>query len=167
MRYIKGPLGALMDEYERAANEFIATIDNVPPFIYDDVLNTSSERDLVSIKNICFHVLFAGYGYANAIRSKFGTQKGSPEKFYPAHSEFRMALRTMLAYTDDTLTNLYSMSDDDLTATNIPLRWSDHHDLEALMEHAICHVLRHRRQVERLLAQAVSTTSVSSETTGP
>ena len=167
MRYNKGPLGALMDEYERAASEFISLIETVPPFIYDEVLNTTSERDLISIKNICFHVLFAGYGYANAIRSKFEIEKNSPSKFYPTHSEFRVSLLAMLSYTDTTLTDLYSMTDDDLTATNIPLRWSDHHDLEALMEHAIVHVLRHRRQVERLLAQAVSTTSVSVETIGP
>ena len=56
----------------------------------------------------------------------------------------------MLEYTEQSIADKYSMTDDELNATNIPIRWSDHHDMEAIFEHAIVHILRHRRQVERL-----------------
>ncbi len=152
MRYDKGPLGALMDEYERAAAEFGALISSVPAQKYDVVLdpNTANE-DCRSIQRICYHVLFAGYNYANSIRRKFGTAISSPEKFVPEQEQFLGALDAMLAYTDETLSNRYSMTDEDLNQTMIHIRWSDHHDMEALLEHAVVHILRHRRQVERFL----------------
>lgn len=152
MRYGKGPLGALMDEYERVAEEFCGRISRLESHDYDAPILQASERDLVSIGKICYHVLFAGYAYADALRRKFGKSVASPVRFYPTQTEFESVFRAMLTYTEDSLADLYHMTDDDLTATNIPLRWSDHHDLEAVMEHAIVHVLRHRRQIEYELA---------------
>lgn len=149
MRYDKGPLGALMDEYERAMEQYIPVIANLDPSIYEVILNLDS-KDPVAAKGIAFHTLFAGYSYANAIRTKFGMNISSPKQFYPEQSEFPLVMRAMFAYTEASLEGHWSMSDDDLTATIIPLSWSDHHDLEALLEHAIVHILRHRRQIERL-----------------
>lgn len=155
MRYDKGPLGALMDEYERAMEEYIPRITNLDPSIYEVILNPDSE-DPVAAKGIAFHTLFAGYAYANAIRRKFGIEITSPEKFYPDQSEFPAVMRAMFDYTEASLDGRWSLTDEEITATNIPVRWSDHYDLEVLLEHAIVHILRHRRQVERLLAQASS-----------
>jgi uncharacterized damage-inducible protein DinB len=151
MREGKGPVGALMDEYERASDEFIRLIDSIDPSIYDTVLDLKTEdENCRSVKMICFHVLFAGYNYANSIRRKFDMPISSPERFYPTQEEFPSALSAMLEYTDESIADHYSMTDDELNATNIPIRWSDHHDMEAIFEHAIVHILRHRRQVERL-----------------
>jgi hypothetical protein len=80
----------------------------------------------------------------------------SPEKFYPDRSEFPAVMRAMFEYTEASLDGHWSMTDDDLTATIIPISWSDHHDLEALLEHAIVHILRHRRQIEYLTLRARS-----------
>lgn len=141
-----------MDEYERAAEEFMRLIANVRSEAYDAPIGIPSDRELLTIGKICYHVLFAGYAYADALRRKFEIEIRSPERFHPTQAGFESAFRDMLLYTEATLAERYTMSDDELTATNIPLRWSDHHDLEALMEHAIVHVLRHRRQIERSLA---------------
>ncbi len=155
MRYDKGPLGALMDEHERAAGEFVRLINSVPSAIFDAVLDpTTEDEDCRSIQRICFHVLFAGYNYANSIRRKFAEDVSSPEHFYPEQAEFLDAMNAMLAYTEQTIAGRYSMTEDDLLSTNIPIRWSDHHDMEALLEHAIVHILRHRRQIERLMSIA-------------
>ncbi len=43
------------------------------------------------------------------------------------------------------------MSDADIRVTAIQSRWGVRYDLEQLLEHAIVHVLRHRRQIEKLL----------------
>jgi len=40
-----------------------------------------------------------------------------------------------------------------LMAVQIKPRWGQSYDLEQLLEHAIVQVLRHRRQIERLLVQ--------------
>jgi chromosomal replication initiation ATPase DnaA len=37
------------------------------------------------------------------------------------------------------------------TALKIQVRWGQLYDIEQLMEHAIVHILRHRRQIERFL----------------
>ncbi|HEX5315819.1 MAG TPA: hypothetical protein VFX22_04125 [Candidatus Kapabacteria bacterium] len=153
MKYDKGPLGALMDEYERAMEEYILVIANLDPSIYEVILNPDS-KDPVAARGIAFHTLFAGYAYANGIRQKFGMEITSPEKFYPEQTEFPMVMRAMFDYTEASLEGHWSMTDEELTATIIPVRWSDHHDLEALLEHAIVHILRHRRQIERLTSRA-------------
>jgi len=38
-------------------------------------------------------------------------------------------------------------------AVQIRSRWGAVYDLEQLLEHAIVHVLRHRRQIERFLTE--------------
>ena len=155
MRYGKGPLGALMDEYERVANEYVMLVNGIDPVVYDAVLDAETkDEDCQSVKRICFHVLFAGYGYANAMRRKFGMEVSSPERFFPSQPVFPATLAAMFEYTEQTLADRYSMKEDDLLNMNIPIRWSDHHDLEALLEHAIVHILRHRRQVEYLTSRA-------------
>ena len=155
MRYGKGPLGALLDEYERALNEFVGVIDRLDAQMYDAILDLETpDTNCQSVKTICFHVLFAGYGYANAIREKFGADKSSPERFYPEQVEFPAAMAAMFAYTEQTLADRYSMTDDDLQESSIPLPWTQRHDLETLLEHAIVHILRHRRQVEYLTSRS-------------
>ena len=155
MRYDKGPLGALMDEYERAANEYIRGIGAVAPESYDLILNPDSE-DPVSCKGITSHVIGAGYGYANGIRIAFGMTLDVPEQYYPDPSEWPsqpeipLAVQAMLDYTIQTLDGHWSMTDDEINEKLIPMRWKERYDLESLLEHAIVHILRHRRQIERL-----------------
>jgi len=60
----------------------------------------------------------------------------------------------MLAYTVQTLEGKWIMSDAEITASVIHSRWGVTYDAEQLLEHAIVHVLRHRRQVEKLIASA-------------
>ena len=158
MQERRGPVGALMLEYKHAAAEYVRAIADVPPELYEALLDPATENvDLQSIQGICFHVLFAGYAYANAIRRRFGRNIASPERFQPTQEDFSSAMTNMLAYTVESLKDHYGMTDDEMTATIIPTRWSDHHDFEALLEHAIVHLLRHRRQVERLVLEANST----------
>jgi hypothetical protein len=38
----------------------------------------------------------------------------------------------------------------------IEARWGPRYDLEQLLEHAIVHVLRHRRQIDKFLAAAAT-----------
>jgi hypothetical protein len=40
-----------------------------------------------------------------------------------------------------------------ITALEIQAPWGPVYDLEQMLEHAIVHVLRHRRQIERFLAE--------------
>jgi hypothetical protein len=57
----------------------------------------------------------------------------------------------MLAYTVETLEGRWEYSDEQVSAVCINSRWGVQYDMEQMLEHAIVHILRHRRQIERFL----------------
>ena len=69
--YRKGAVGALMDEYERAALEIKSLVENVSEENYKRIADAETkDADCHSIQTIMNHVVYAGYIYANAIRQK-------------------------------------------------------------------------------------------------
>ena len=74
MTYRTGPVGALMDEYERAASELKAVLAEIPADTFVKVLDEKTkDEDCRSIQTILHHVVSAGYGYSNYIRKHFKT----------------------------------------------------------------------------------------------
>ena len=59
-------------------------------------------------------------------------------------------LDKMFQYTVDTFEDKWLLTDDDLLNTIIKTSWTTY-DLEAIIEHSIVHILRHRLQIEKLL----------------
>ena len=70
-----------------------------------------------------------------------------------SHGEASGKIDKMLAYTIETLDGKWEMSDDEIDKIVIHSGWGVTYNLEQLLEHAIVHVLRHRRQVEKFLAK--------------
>ena len=71
--YRNGAVGALMDEYERAAGELKNVIKTVKRETFIKIVDPdTSDADCRSIQTIMNHVVRAGYGYANYIRKQFG-----------------------------------------------------------------------------------------------
>ena len=70
--YRPGAVGAMMDEYERAAEEFRLLIKKIPQkefeLIVDKVTNDEHCR---SVQTIVSHVINSGYGYADYLRNYF------------------------------------------------------------------------------------------------
>jgi hypothetical protein len=52
----------------------------------------------------------------------------------------------------DVLQPAASFNEDQIFALSFTARWGEHFNLEQILEHAICHILRHRRQAEMWLA---------------
>ena len=71
---------------------------------------------------------------------------------YPSAAEYSKALDLMFEYNEETVANI---ADEDLEVfeeeKKIKTRWGQHYDIEQLMEHAIVHILRHRRQIENFI----------------
>ena len=65
----------------------------------------------------------------------------------------------MLAYTSATFDGKWDISEDEAEAMRIQSGWGTVYDLEQLLEHAVVHMLRHRRQIERFLGAADSQVS--------
>ena len=59
----------------------------------------------------------------------------------------------MLAYASDTLDGKWEISDQEIQKAKIIVRWGPQYDLEQLLEHAIVHIIRHRRQIEKFVSK--------------
>ena len=62
-------------------------------------------------------------------------------------------MNEMLAYTVDTLEGRWNTPVNKFQATTIQTGWGQTFDVEQLLEHAVMHVHRHRRQIERFLGR--------------
>ena len=149
--YRKGAIGALMDEYERAASDLKLLLGDLSEDGFLEILDKlTSDDDCRSAQTIITHVVRAGYGYADYIRGPLGIPSTSPEKRLISRPEAEAELDAMLEYTVQTLEGRWEMADEEMMGLVIDSRWGVRYDLEQLLEHAIVHILRHRRQIERL-----------------
>ena len=147
-----GPFGALMDEYARAAEDFCKAVESVSAEALISQ-RSSPDPDCRSIQAICLHVVNSGRAYANYLMRA----RKLPVPDFARHSESDLsnpqALRGLLAetlrYTESSLDGLQSATDAAILALSIRVSWGPTMDPELILEHAIVHLLRHRRQVER------------------
>lgn len=159
----KGAVGAMMDEYERAALELRRTVQNISEEEFTRIADAETEdEDCRSIQTVMSHVVRAGYGYANYIREQFSMTAEPFEPRQIAHREIGGEIDKMLGYTIETLDGKWEMTDDEICRIKINSRWGVIYDLEQLLEHAIVHILRHRRQVEKFLLKFQSSENQTS-----
>lgn len=154
--YRKGPLGALMDEYERAATELKRLVEQIPQDDFVQVIDSQTKDDNCrSIQTIMSHVVSAGYSYADYIRESFSIPPTRPAKELLSHQESLEQLDVMVGYTAETLEGRWEMSDEEIMVTVINSGWGVRYDVEQLLEHGIVHILRHRRQIEKFIWQGM------------
>jgi hypothetical protein len=150
----KGAVGAMMDEYERAAGELARVVGGLDEGAWEQLRDAeTTDPDCRTIQTVMRHVVRAGFGYANYIRKAFGISEGRSGAELVAVGEVAGEIAAMLAYMAETLDGRWTMTDDEITAVKMTVRWGPTYDLEQLLEHAIVHVLRHRRQIERFLSE--------------
>ncbi|HKG14578.1 MAG TPA: DinB family protein [Pyrinomonadaceae bacterium] len=152
--YRSGAVGALMDEYERAASELARLVERIPDDEFTRVVDSQTEdEDCRSAQTIMSHVVGAGYGYADYIREQLSIESTRPQRKLLSRRESLEQLEAALRYTVETLDGRWEMSAEEISAMVIKSRWGAVYDAEGLLEHAIVHVLRHRRQIERFISQ--------------
>jgi hypothetical protein len=147
-----GAFGALMDEYARAAEDFCRVVEGFDLSRFD-ALRASDDPDTVSARAICLHVIGASHRYAHYIRKARGVDFVERYQADPArlHSprEVRALLAEGITFTEETVEPLLKATEQDVQALSFTVRWGPQYDPEMMLEHAICHLLRHRRQLER------------------
>jgi uncharacterized damage-inducible protein DinB len=149
-----GAIGAILDEYERAIDDLKEVIKNIS----DDTLKTiiddkTEDEDCRSIQTILTHVVRSGYGYAINIRKKQGEDLPYRLKI-PLNSakEYGEALDKMFDYNVRVFEDYPDIELEEFdNALKMLVPWGQYYDVEQMMEHAIVHILRHRRQIERFL----------------
>lgn len=148
--YRKGAVGSLMDEYERAAFELRSLLDTIRDEDYRRIVEGESAH-CHSIEVIMNHVVRAGYGYSKYIRDALSMNALPVEDRQIPQAEIGRELDKMLAYTAEIFDGRWDMSDNELENIYFKTRWGVTYNIDQLFEHAIVHILRHRRQIEKFL----------------
>jgi hypothetical protein len=149
---VAGPFGALMDEYARAADDFCRTIEALPEGALDWE-RPSNDPDTASVRWLSAHVCGAARRYADYLRKARGLSHEEDFTFEPSQlktpGDVRTRLVDALRYTEGAIDGLYDADEATVTALTFQVRWGPTYDPEMILEHAIVHLLRHRRQIER------------------
>ncbi len=152
-QYREGAIGALLDEYQRAISDIIQLVKTMSDKELVTVINPAiKDKNCISVQTILSHVVHSGYGYATSIHNLKGPVIIRPEKaFHATIDKYISDLENIIPYTENILE---PFSDEDLEQFDNTLKiktdWGQIYDIEQMMEHAIVHVLRHRRQLERI-----------------
>jgi len=147
----KGAIGALLDEYEKAVNELQALISTISDEVFIKIVDQNAKSSgLYSIQNILTHILKAGNWYNVEIRNALGENLGPPKlQVYSSVVEYQEQLTQLIKSTELIFTE-YAEVDLYLERN---FRWKHLYNIDVLLEHAIVHILRHRRQIERFIVQ--------------
>ncbi len=149
-----GAFGALIDEYEKTVIELQQLIVEVTSEELLALADASTkDPDCKSIQTVLTHVVRAGYGYVVEIRRSIGEGIEFKEGvLLNSIEEYHLALNEMFQYNAQLLEDYSSLQLEEYkNERKIAVRWGQKYDVEQLLEHAIVHVLRHRRQIEKFL----------------
>ncbi len=149
-----GAVGALLDEYERALTDLKRVLSTITGHELVTIVDAETkDEDCRSIQTILAHVVRAGYGYAIEVRNKQGETLERPDRAYLKSAEaFADALDKMFAFNVLLFDDYPNLTIEELdNDKKILVAWGQTFDIDQLFEHAIVHILRHRRQIERFL----------------
>jgi len=155
----QGAVGSLLDEYERAISDLKKVIAAIPDSSLDITIDLQTTDDnCKSIQTILSHVVSSGYGYATSIHNLKGYGMVRPDKtFHTTIKEYLEDLKNLFSFTENVFMEI---NDSELeqhdNSLKITTSWGQKYDIEQLMEHAIVHILRHRRQIERLTSKSAN-----------
>jgi len=149
-----GAIGAILDEYEKAINELIAVIKNISSDHLKTIIDHETEdEDCRSIQTILTHVVRAGYGYATYIRKNQGEDVIFLKPSHlPSVDLYISAIKEMFLFNEKVFDDYPNISlEEKNQEKKMHVSWGQYYNVEQLMEHAIVHILRHRRQIERFI----------------
>lgn len=150
----QGAIGAILDEYEKSILELIELIHGMQsPRLLQIVDSETTDRDCQSIQSILTHVIHSGYVYIIEIRNHLGEEISYPQKeYYTDVNDYVMELKAMFTSNEKLFQDYPNIElNQVIPDKKILVRWGQRYDVEQLFEHAIVHVLRHRRQIQRFI----------------
>jgi uncharacterized damage-inducible protein DinB len=145
-------IGALLDEYEKSIIELKEVIIDVSTKDLVEINDHKTHnKDCRSIQTILSHVVGAGYTYIIEVRKWLGEEIDYKSKVLLATiPEYIEALDIMFDYSIKLFEDYPKIKlEEHSSSKKIKVRWGQQYDVEQLFEHAIVHILRHRRQIEQ------------------
>tara|TARA_B100000809_G_C15019096_1_gene487771 strand:+ start:335 stop:796 length:462 start_codon:yes stop_codon:yes gene_type:complete len=147
-----GMIIALMDEYTKSTIELKKICSKLPQSDFEQIRDSNAtDKDCKSIQTVICHVVQSGYTYANYINGLFNIEWKEYDLKVNMPKQGITELNIMLDFSEKALNQLHSKSQNQIEEYSIKSRWGVTYDIEQLIEHAIVHILRHRRQIENFL----------------
>ena len=149
-----GAVGALLDEYEKAIGELKSLLNSITPEELKNLIGEpEGHEDFKSIQNILSHTVFAGYLYVVEIRKHQGENiEYIKRESLDSIEAYQRALDQMFQFNLQLFIDYPNISiEENALEKKVLCPWGQSYDIEQLYEHAIVHILRHRRQIERYL----------------
>lgn len=161
MNLLQGSLGAILDEYQKVSEEYINVLHKISLEEFIKIVDhKTDDEDCRSIQTISRHIIRSGYGYANYILTALNIPTDSPnvnEMKIESPNDVVIELRRMIDYN---LKHLYELNresiEEKMFSVKFVTRWEEEFNFEQILEHAIVHILRHRRQVEKFIVSLKS-----------
>jgi len=147
-----GAIGALLDEYEKAISELQILIKAISQEDLIAIVDPDTkDPDCRSMQTILTHVVSSGYGYATTIRAHLGESIERPPKVALENSQaYIESLSAMFKFNEQLFIDYPKIQLEETDPEKKMLTtWGQRFDVDQLIEHAIMHILRHRRQIER------------------
>ena len=145
----KRRLLVLLQEYHRAATDYFTLIETLSKEAFLQIRDTStSDPDCQSIQTVATHLVRSAYTYANYINTAIGGEWLEYKQKIQTPEVAVLELKAALVYTETALQKVDTKTNTEIDNWKFHTRWNVTYDFEQLMEHAICHILRHRRQIE-------------------
>lgn len=149
-----GAIGALLGEYEKSIlelNSLIQSISHKELIAIADEL--TKDPECKSIQTVLSHVITSGYGYAIVIRKTMGEEIDYKDDLvFNSKEEYQEQLLKMFEFNVQLFEDYPNIKLEEYkNEYKILVRWGQKYDVEQLMEHAIVHVLRHRRQIQKFM----------------
>jgi len=141
---------AFLDEYKKAIIELKNVIlDLNENELLEVVDNETLNPECKSIQSILTHVVSSGFSYCIYIQNHRNIDSKRPEqKFRTSIAQYSNDLDNVLEFTNKTFSDIFDSELEEFSESRkIATKWGQFYDIEQMMEHAIIHILRHRRQI--------------------
>lgn len=147
-----GMLLALIEEYKRASLELKHILTNLSQESFEKITDENTkDPDCKSIQSITIHVIQSGYTYANYINAANNKVWYEYTKSVETPNKGISEINNMLDFTEQSFDSLWYKTNEEIEKLKFNTRWNVTYDFEQLIEHAIVHILRHRRQIENII----------------
>ena len=146
-----GSLRAVLDEYSRAIRDFESVLLALPADRYA-AKTTLTDQNFTNVQDIARHVVGAAHSYADHINRALDKLDGPIPKREFAVDTPDVAIASLweaFSHMVDVLGRIKDWPDEQQAEVRFVSRWKQPYDIEQMLEHAIVHILRHRRQLER------------------
>jgi uncharacterized damage-inducible protein DinB len=151
---LTGSIKALLGEYKKAIDELIRVIKPISNNQLSSIADKdTNDSECKSIQTVLTHIVSSGYSYTVYIENSNGVNSVRPVKeTFDNVNQYIEQLKAMYEYCENFFKKFPDIEIEQTdNSKKINVRWGQQYDIEQLLEHAIVHVLRHRRQIENFI----------------